>query len=150
MIASGDGSRGGKGGGEESAAASRLDRAHERILGLLEDLAKVGPSGMQALLDEFATLLPAHFADEERDDGLFAELRSERPAVDARLKALVREHREILQALDALANANRELARQRGRLEEQKVAFLRRLRAHERAESRLVLDTYLIDEGGPG
>lgn len=150
MSAGEEGSRGGKGSSKESAPASSLERAHEGILRLLKDLQAAEASGMPPLLDALAALLPDHFADEEREDGLFEQLRSDRPAVDARVKALQREHKEILRALDALTEATRQLAEHHGRLEEQKSAFLRRLRAHERIETRLVMDTYLVDEGGPG
>jgi hemerythrin len=131
-------------------ASARIARAHEKIVGLLGELEAAGDSDrMLQVLEQLARLLPGHFADEEGVDGLFEELGTMRPAVDSRLKFFQQEHREMLEALEALRARVRE-QRDPSRIGEETAAFVRKVRTHERAESHLILDTYFVDEGGSG
>lgn len=141
-------------------AVTQVEESHERIrrdldaLGKLADVRDIG-----AIADDLVDLLKQHFEEEERPDGLFEELATLRPAVEAQVDYLRNEHGEILEALDALRRQVRESAE--GRLQPQfeqradriqtlAAAFVQLIRHHERIESRLVSETYYTDEGGRG
>jgi hemerythrin len=129
----------------------RIESAHRLILGLLGDLDAVEePAQIGKLLDPLAQVLPGHFSDEEGPNGLYEELQAARPANHSRLRALEREHREILQALEELRRQWRDPERDLDRIKRAKTAFIQRVRCHEEAETCLYMDTYLVDEGGPG
>ena len=129
----------------------QIEQAHRLIFGFLRDLDSADePSEIFKLLDPLAQLLPGHFSDEEGPNGLYEELQAARPANHSRLKNLEREHREILQALDALRQQSRSSERDGDRIQQEKTAFVQKVRSHEQAETCLFMDTYLVDEGGPG
>jgi hypothetical protein len=150
MVAAGEGTR------QELAESddtdvSGFERSHRVILGFLDDLGEAKtPSQIHTVLDMLEQLLSEHFSDEEGPDGLFEELRDARPANDSRLKSLQREHREILQTLQALREQVRDVERCLRAINSDKADFLRLVRGHERAESSLVMDTYFVDDGGSG
>jgi hemerythrin len=130
---------------------ARVEQAHDAIFRCLRELDDARePADISKILEPLARLLPEHFTDEEGANGIYEELQAARPANRARLKSLEREHREILQALDELRRLSRELEERLGRVREEKSAFTQRVRSHEQAETCLYMDTYLLDEGGPG
>jgi hemerythrin len=127
----------------------RIERDHVRITRILADLEET-PELERALelLRELAGFMPQHFAAEEGQDGLFDELLAIRPAVDSRLKLLCREHREIVEALEALEVLMLEAQKGLAQVGEAKADFVRKIREHERKESHTVMNVYLTDEGG--
>jgi chromosome segregation ATPase len=130
---------------------ARVEHVHGAILGFLHDLdAAREPAHILEILESLGRVLPAHFSEEEGANGLFEELQAARPANQSRLKSLAREHREILQAFEELERQSRQPEGRLDRIREDKTAFVRRVRSHEQTETRLFMDTYLLDEGGPG
>jgi hypothetical protein len=137
--------------GPGGPALTRVQRAHRKIVGLVSELEEAQDRArISPLLSELSSILPDHFADEEGVDGLFEQLRIQRPEIHSRLKSIQREHRSLLQGLQALQAKVDEEGLDPERIEEEKAAFVRRLRGHERTENLVVLDVYLEDEGGSG
>jgi hemerythrin len=140
--------------------ASRFHGSHARLRRDLRMLAEAEDvNQIRALVDELPALLKAHFAEEEKPDGLFDELESLRPVIDSQLKFLRQEHREIMETLEGLQQQFREAdaVTQVGELEQRHdhirvsaAAFLQLVRHHETIESRLVADTYYTEDGGSG
>jgi hypothetical protein len=104
-------------------------------------------------------MLSKHFADEEGPDGLYDGLRAIQPSLDQELKSLRGEHRRVLKTVKALRERLREIAYPEGAeqprerlaaIREEMSAFMEMVRRHERAETRLVADTYYLEEGGSG
>ena len=143
-----------------TAIVSRVEESHQRIRNDLEALDKCDDvAEIRAIVDELPDLLKEHFRDEEKPGGLFDELEALSPVFDSQLKFLRQEHREIMQALEALQRQFREVddVIQVGELEQRhdhirvsKAALLQLIRHHERIESRLVADTYYTEDGGSG
>jgi hypothetical protein len=78
---------------------------------------------------------------------------------DPELKSLRGEHRRVLKAVKALRQQLREIDQlegaeeqkeRLGRIREDMSAFMELVRCHERTETRLVADTYYLEEGGSG
>jgi hypothetical protein len=139
----------------------RVEQAHRQIRAIVaQELAEAGSlSRTRTLLETFPKLLREHFADEERPDGLFDSLRAVIPSVDSKLKFLQQDHREILEAVEALRGQleqtdqiqDPEARRDRlARVQEQTGALMRRVRRHEEVESRLIVDIDYTEEGGSG
>jgi hypothetical protein len=137
-----------------SPAESALDaiqQVHQLLPDLLAELAaEETPSALSVALENLGRLLNSHFESEESPGGLFDELGVARPANGSRLASLRREHGEILESLTALRDRVREVGDVIDGIRDEKLRLLRRVRSHERKESRLMMDTYLVDEGGPG
>ncbi len=140
---------------------ARIERAHRQIVNsvLTELAAAQEPSRIRELLDPLPEMLSKHFADEEGPDGLYDGLRAIRPSLDSELKSLRGEHRRVLEAVEALRRQLRELDQleraedqeeRLGRIREDMSAFMEMVRRHERTETRLVADTYYLEEGGSG
>lgn len=139
---------------------SRIEGTHARIRGDLQALEQAADvEVIRIVVDDLPGLFREHFADEERPEGLFDELRSLRPVIDSQLKFLQQEHREIMQALEDLkrqfAEADQvtsegELAQRHDHIRVSAHAFLNLVRHHERIESSLVAETYYTDDGGSG
>jgi hypothetical protein len=140
---------------------ARIERAHRQIVNsvLAELAAAQEPSRIRELLDPLPEMLSKHFADEEGPDGLYDGLRAIRPSLDSELKSLRGEHRRVLEAVEALRRQLRELdqleraedqEQHLGRIQEDMSAFMELVRSHERTETRLVADTYYLEEGGSG
>jgi chromosome segregation ATPase len=133
------------------AVSARIERAHERIPEFLVELERAGElAPILEVLEGLGQLLPGHFSDEEGPDGLYEELAARRPANGSRLRSLQREHREILEALERLRQQAREAKTDLSDVWKARNAFVERVRSHERRESRLVMDTCLVDDGGSG
>ena len=143
-----------------TSTLSRIEAAHQRIR---SDLAVLGNSDdlgeIRAVVNDLSNLLEEHFQDEEKGGGLFEELESLRPGLRPQLKSLSEEHREITQALEGLQRELREVDHltQVDEVEERHdqirvsaAVFLQLVHQHERIESRLVADTYYIEDGGSG
>jgi DNA repair ATPase RecN len=140
---------------------ARIERAHREIVNtyLTELAAAQEPSRIRELLDPLPEMLSKHFADEEGPDGLYDGLRAIRPSLDPELKSLRGEHRRVLEAVEALRRQLREIdpleraenqEERLGRIREDLSAFMEMVRRHERTETRLVADTYYLEEGGSG
>jgi len=140
---------------------ARIERDHRQIVNFyLQELAAAQePSRIRELLDPLPELLSKHFADEEGPDGLYDGLRAIRPSLDSELKSLRGEHRRVLEAVEALRQQLREIDQlertedrqeRLGRIREEMSAFMALVRSHERTETRLVADTYYLEEGGSG
>ena len=130
----------------------RLQQAHQRVEACLAEFESAGGAeAILASLGRLLELLPEHFArDEEGPDGVFEELRTLRPALDPQIERLEHQHREILRDLEALRSRACESGCDDAHIQEQRAACVRRIRAHEEAESRLTLEAYFFDEGGSG
>ncbi len=139
----------------------RIERDHRQIVNVtLEELAAAQePGRLRELLDPLPGMLAKHFADEEGPDGLYDGLRAIRPALDSELESLRGEHREVLKAVKALRQQVQEIDRVARAEEQQRLlagirdemsAFMDMVRNHERTETRLVADTYYLEEGGSG
>ena len=139
----------------------RIEREHREIVNFyLKELAAAQePSRLLELLEPLPEMLAKHFADEEGPDGLYDGLRAIRPALDSELKSLRGEHRGVLKAVKALRQQVREIdqvaqAEEQERLlagmRDEMSAFMEMVRNHERTETRLVADTYYLEEGGSG
>lgn len=140
---------------------ARIERAHRQIVNtyLTELAAAQEPSRIRELLDPLPEMLSKHFADEEGPEGLYDGLRAIRPSLDSELKSLRGEHRRVLEAVEALRRQLREIDQleraedqeeRLGRIREDLSAFMELVRRHERTETRLVADTYYLEEGGSG
>jgi len=137
-----------------------VEDSHARIRSGLEALeAAQDVDEIRAIVCDLPALLEEHFEQEEKPGGLFDELGSLQPTLDSQLKFLRQEHREILQALEALRQRLREAdeATQAGELEQRHehlrvsaACFMQLIRHHERIESRLVADAYYTENGGSG
>jgi len=137
----------------------RVEDTHQQIRSDLQVLEKSDDLGqIGTVVAELPGLLKEHFRDEEKPGGLFDEIESLRPALASQLVRQREEHREIMRALE-------ELQRQLGSLDElgpgerqqlhddirvSKATFLQLIHLHERAESRMVADTYYTEDGGSG
>jgi hemerythrin len=139
----------------------RIERAHRQIVhSYLKELAAAQePSRIRELLDPLPEMLSKHFADEEGPEGLYDGLRAIRPSLDSELDSLRSEHRTVLEAVEALRRQLREIDQleraedqqeRLGRVREELYAFMELVRGHERTETRLVADTYYLEEGGSG
>lgn len=108
------------------------------------------PGGLELekRLEEFEEKLLVHFASEEAEE-FFGTLMTDQPSFLQRAAEVEAEHAELLLELDAVLDCaqaespSRELA---ARL----LRFLERLDAHEHAETELLQDLVLLEEGGEG
>ncbi len=101
-------------------------------------------------LERLSYTLQRHFAEEEGADGLFAELEAARPANRFRLRSLRSEHRKIWESLEERLKRVREPDRTLSLIRRDVSTLVVWVRDHEDREISLVMDTYLIDEGGSG
>jgi hemerythrin-like domain-containing protein len=133
-------------------ALQRNKEAHRVIPEVLRALEEARqPQKIVETIDALWSVLSGHFSEEEEPDGLFAELVEARPANHSRIKSLEREHGQILESVEELRQQARDLEQHpNNRFEEDKVALSNRIQRHEQIETSLVMDTYLVDEGGAG
>ena len=137
--------------GEEGSLLARAERTHLALYELLQELEEARQkSAIAELLDELARLLRRHFAEEEGAGGLFAELEAARLANTSRLRSLRSEHRKIWQSLEERLKRVREPDRTLRWIRQDVSTLVASIRGHEDREIGLVMDTYLIDEGGSG
>ncbi|MEE9281042.1 MAG: hemerythrin domain-containing protein [Myxococcota bacterium] len=137
--------------GEEGSPLARAEWTHRELYKLLQELEEARQtSAITELLDDLARLLRRHFAEEEGAGGLFAELEAARPANGSRLRSLRSEHRKIWQSLEERLKRVREPERTLRWIRRDVSTLVARIRGHEDREIALVMDTYLIDEGGSG
>jgi hemerythrin-like domain-containing protein len=143
-----------------TATVSRIQESHRRIRRDLEVLDKSDDLGqIRAVVNDLPDLLAGHFEDEEKPDGLFDHLASLRPVLNPQIEALRRDHREITQALEALQQHLHgverltqvdDLEERRQNIRVRASVFLQLIHLHERIESRLVAETYYVEDGGSG
>jgi hypothetical protein len=91
-------------------------------------------------LEEFARELRIHFGVEENDE-YFGTIGADQPALKAEVLRLLSEHESLAQAVDALLAIAAEPARH-GELASMLAGFAEKLRAHERAETRLLREYF--------
>jgi malate synthase len=126
-----------KGGATDDAVAA-LDLEHELLQRLLGKLDATGDvAALSASLDELDRTLAEHFAEEEREVGVYGLVGAKAPAYHAQLAALMEEHRRILDALADLLERTRgpdaaasEITRRTGELAAM-------LRAHQARETEV-------------
>lgn len=100
------------------------------------------------LLRELRDDLAAHFADEEREDGLAQAIAPTAPHHLRRLEALLAEHRQLLASVDTLIErAGRLLAGPVQQLLDDARELTRRLARHQAAETALLTDAIYADIG---
>lgn len=138
----------------------RIEDTHQRIRSDLEVLEKRDDLGQIGdAVNDLPRLLKEHFRDEEKLGGLYDEIASLRPRLGSQLEILRQEHREIIGALQGLLGQLRrvdemtrsgELPRLHDDIRVSKAVFLKLIHQHERVESRLVADTYYMEDGGSG
>jgi len=144
-----------------TSIARRVAQAHAQIHELLDHLAAESAElgRTRQVLEDLPLILEKHFEDEEQSGGLFDTLRSLQPGVDRQLRSLVDDHREILRGVERLEEYLDRLDHAEGAAERQEQTALlrretelvvRRIRGHERSESRLTADILYLDEGGSG
>jgi hypothetical protein len=121
------------------------------MVGLLQEVeTATDPARVREVVDVLNRGLPSHFEDEVGPGGLFEDLGARRPASESILDDLRKDHGEILGMVSALNRSLQELDPADPRIQQGRLAFLEKIRSHERIENRLVRDTYMLDEGGLG
>jgi len=99
-------------------------------------------------LQEFRSVLVAHFESEEGVGGFYDAIRSMASRQIGRASQLEKEHLALLAEIDRVAERARAcLAGPVAAVRAEAGAMARRLRAHEAAEDDLLLDTLYIDLG---
>ncbi len=130
------------------ASADALAHAHARLLDLANNLADAGgPAIMRRTLEAMRPLLAAHFADEERPGGFYADVRRARPWLAPRIRSLAGQHVTMLGAVDGLLQ---ELADAPTPFPPHQVArdeLVALLKQHEYDESELVNEAWWRDLG---
>lgn len=130
-------------------ALAIAEQHHElrQALALIEaaaDLTRLVP-----LLRNLRHDLAAHFADEEREDGLAQAVGPTAPHHLRRLEALLAEHAQMLTSLDDLIQRGEAVLN--GSVKQivaDTRALTRRLARHEAAETALLTDAVYADIGG--
>ena len=104
------------------------------------------PSLLRDTVERLASVLPEHFAYEERAGGLFERLRASEGHPDFEVDALEEEHRRLLDQVRELESTPMSAVELRHELK----LLVRRLRAHERRESVLASGLGPFEDGeGP-
>lgn len=129
-------------------ARAALDRSISRLRALGAAVGRDEPSDepeLRRLVGHLRLQLTVHFETEESDDA-FAALIADQPRLLRRVAALRTEHVEMTEALAGLV----ELATigRSAELCARLAPLLDRFDAHERAETDLLQDLVLVDEGG--
>lgn len=142
--------RGRKGAAKGRRGAPRIAEQHHElrqalaVIDATEDLARLVP-----LLRALHGALAAHFADEEREDGLAQAVGPTAPHHLRRLDALFAEHAQLLASVDDLIQRGDAVVND---VVKQIVAdtrdLTRRLARHEAAETALLTDAVFADIGG--
>ena len=142
--------RGPKGPAKDRGGAPRIAEQHHELrqtLALIdatEDLAR-----LVSLLRELRGDLAAHFADEEREDGLAQAVGPTAPHHLRRLEALLAEHAQLLVSLDGvIERGDALLAGPVKQTVGDARDLTRRLARHEAAETELLTDAVYADIGG--
>ncbi len=123
-------------------------RRLEQLCATLEETERAPPLGRAPLelIAELQDELAQHFAAEEAD-AYYGTMAHDRPSSAHRITSLKQQHVEMLETLGLLQH----LA-ENGRLSELPPParrFVAALRAHEGAETRLLQEFFLRDEGAP-
>lgn len=99
-------------------------------------------------LAEFRAVLAVHFSREEADDGFYDMVKSMSPRLLGAVDRLEHEHALILAEVDRLSDLARQcLAGPVAEVLARARALGNRLRRHEAAEDRILLDTFYTDLG---
>ena len=134
---------------------SAIQRQHDQLRSLLEAIAhrfehdRNPTRNLVSLLNSLAGHLQMHFELEE-SDGYFSQLSSKRPDLSATVEKILREHVEMLKAVDYLVVTAREnLARGHDTTElaESFDCFREQFNRHEHEENKLIQEIYNVDIG---
>jgi len=132
------------------AARREIAQEHRQIRALVHELETT--SALDALLPLLADLrgqLESHFAREEAPDGLHRVVDGSAPRLSTSVQLLFDEHREMLAALDGIAERGREcLAGPVAEVRRSVVELCRQLHEHEAAETELLAGALYEDIGG--
>lgn len=125
------------------------EQHHElrQVLALIDGAATL--EELVPLLRALRADLAAHFADEEREDGLAQAVRPTAPQHLRRLEALLNEHPRLLAGLDDVIERGDRLLN--GPVKQtlgDARSLTRRLAQHEAAETALLTDAVYADIGG--
>lgn len=136
--------------GSASAARARIDDEHRRLNELLRSLDHSHDLGrIEKLLAELETLLVAHFAGEEGDEGLHQVVGEGAAHRLPNLQRLYDEHREFVTRIARLrAECAGLVDGPVRRLHDGISALAEGLRRHERAEDELFGEAFYTDLGG--
>jgi hypothetical protein len=123
--------------------------AHRRISALTQKLGVVSRADdMVASLRELATLLAAHFAEEEAEfDGLHENIRKRSPELQHGLQELEQEHMQLLERVHALMSIAQQERLPVPKLRQLGKQFQERLAQHEAKETGVFQDSIWTDLG---
>ncbi len=131
------------------AAHQQIQEEHSRLKEVLEQIS--GTTELEVLvplLQDFRTLLLGHFRHEEEAGGLHAAVSEPQPHLRGQVDQVLGEHRELLDGLDTILGAAREILEVTTPNILLDVADMtRRLRDHEIRETELLTDAKYIDLG---
>ena len=124
---------------------------HGQIRAMIADLNGCKDLGeLFPKLESLEAVLVEHFRDEEEDGGLYEDLVRLRPHLHGRIQRFSDEHKQLLTMISELCSAISALLEGQGRIINQINDFSQKLSNHEEAETKIMLDAYLVDEGGSG
>ena len=123
--------------------------AHRKIDALAAKLGVVsGADEMMASLRELATLMAAHFAEEEKEfDGLHENIRKRSPELQNALQELAQEHKHLLERVHALMSIAQQEHLAAAKLRQLGKQFQQRLARHEANETGVFQDSIWTDLG---
>ncbi len=132
---------------EERDAREQFRDDHVQILRMVGELAgETRVSAIAAAMETLEERLVRHFREEEGRSGIFGQIERARPDLEPRLAGLRAQHRELLGLIQTVARAAAA-----GEPEDQIIArrdqLLKKLRAHEATETRLLTDSVYQDLG---
>ena len=139
-----------KGPAKGSSGAPHIAEQHHELRQALALIDETGDlTRLVPLLRDLRTNLAAHFADEEREDGLAQAVGPTAPHHLRRLEALLAEHAQLLASLDDLIDrGDSVLNGSVKQIVSDARALTRRLARHEAAETALLTDAVYADIGG--
>jgi len=129
----------------------RMEDQHLRIRKALDSAhSDADLASLLSNIEDFLEILPPHFDEEEGPGGAFEEICQMRPQHCARVGALTADHKRILDDLVDLKGRSERLLESRRAVGQRLQDLIDLIREHEREETALLMDCYLVDEGGSG
>ncbi len=137
----------------ETSLAESLQQAHAALLDDLRKLEEAsraapreGPGELRTRLDATHAHLVEHFRFEEQN-GYLDAVRKQEPRLERVIEQLAQEHRQLLQALEALIEAARSPRCLGEPFQAEVREWVERVRQHEVRENDLVQDAFNLDLG---